>query len=431
MMAKISEWLNKLSNNLKLKKTLFYLICGATFLYIFSIPSFSSRERIYVLAYIFMAILLGLSIVYIVIYRDFSFDRRTLIIPGFVLFCFVGTLLFSHEFRDYLTLVLMTITFYTLLVAFSAIKKSEIIFEIITFAFVAFAIYYVIIYRNEILNVSKYTGDSFRLGWYFDNPNTIGIFMNVGISISMYLALFTTRKINLLFLLSTLLFFVIGFTTGSRTFIILSLVSVVVMLFFRLKKHWIIFIIVLASLITLFIILLNTPLLATMRYRLLDTLAILTGTGNAGGTAGSTTERILWLQYGTYFGSRHAFFGLGMDGFAVFSGTRTYTHANFSEVLCDFGLPGFILFYSALLIPAVMSILSKKKEKYFVVTAIVAFFLEGFFSVYFYSKVTFVLLAICYYVINDVSFTQCIKERKTEYFKKNKLVYYDYCEIDI
>ncbi len=431
MMNKIGAWLNKISINLKLKKTLLYFICGITFLYIFSIPSFSSRERIYILAYVFMALLLGLSIVYIVIYRDISFDKKTLIIPSFVLFCSIGTILFSHEFRDYLTLVLMTITFYTLLVAFSAIKNLEWIFSIITFAFIAFAIYYVIVYRNEILNVSKYTGDSFRLGWYFDNPNTIGIFMNVGISISMYLSLFSKKKINLLFLISTLLFFVVGFTTGSRTFIILSLVSVILILFFRLKKHWIIFIIVFASLVTLFIILLNTPLLATMRYRLLDTFAILTGTGNAGGTAGSTTERILWLQYGMYFGSRHALFGLGMDGFAVFSGTKTYTHANFSEVLCDFGLPGFILFYSALLIPAVMSILSKKKEKYFVITAIVAFFLEGFFSVHYYSKVTFVLLAICYYVINDVSFTKCMKERKTEYFKKNKLIYYDYCEIDI
>ena len=120
-----------------------------------------------------------------------------------------------------------------------------------------------------------------------------------------------------------------------------------------------------------------------------------------------------------------------MDGFAVFSGTNTYSHANFSEMLCDFGLIGFILFYATLLVPAVLAIMSKKKEKYFIVSALVAFLLEGFFSVYFYSKVAYVLFAICYFLISDISFNECIRTKKLDYYQKNKLVYYDYCEIDI
>lgn len=430
-MERIKSFFAKLAFNSKLKKTLVISVCVLTAFYVFSIPTFSARVVYNVISYIAMALLMGVSFVYIVIFRDIKFDKKTLFLPGFVLFASLGTLFFSHAFRDYLTLILLTITFYTLLVAFSIIKDFELILKLFIFAFLAFALYYIFHYRNDILNVSKFTGESFRLGWDFDNPNTIGTFMNVSITVSLYLALFGKKKINYLFLLATVIYFLVGFTTGSRTFIVLSALSVIILLIYKFRKHWWILIIIFAALITLFIILLNTPFMATIRYRIIDTFAILAGTSNNGGGFGSTAERMLWQQYGNYFGSYHMFFGLGTNGFSVFSGTHTYTHGNFSEVLCDFGLSGFVLFYLVLLIPAVLSVLSRKKERYFVVTAIAVFLIEGFLSVYYYSKVTFVLLAICYFVVNKDSFSEYIQKHKKNYYAKHKLIYSDVYELEI
>lgn len=429
-MEKFKQFLNTMVLNVKLKKILKIAICFLTAFYIFSIPTFSGRETYNIISYVAMALLMGTSIIYIIFFKDVRFSKKTLFLPGFVLFAFFGTLFFSHAFRDYLTLILLTFTFYALLVAFSIINDLELILKLFTFAFLAFALYFVFHYRSDILNVSKFTGESFRLGWDFDNPNTIGTFMTISVTTSLYLALFGKRKLNYLFLLTTLLFFLVGFTTGSRTFIVLSALSLLLLLIFKFKKHWLILLIILAGLLAVFIILLNTPLLATVKYRILDTIAVFNGINN-GGTFGSTGERLLWQRYGNYFGSYHMLFGLGTNGFSVFSGTHTYTHGNFSEVLCDFGLSGFILFYLSLLIPAVLSILSKKKERFFVVTAVSVFLIEGFLTVYYYSKVTFVLLAICYFVINNDTFSECIRKHKKKHYEKHKLIYSGIYELEI
>ena len=140
---------------------------------------------------------------------------------------------------------------------------------------------------------------------------------------------------------------------------------------------------------------------------------------------------MLWQQYGLYFGSRHLIFGLGTNGFNAFSGTHTYTHGNFSEVLCDFGLIGFLLYYSAFIVPLVLSFLSNKKERFFVITVIFVLLIDGFLSVYYYDKTTFVLLAVCYYSIKDLSLDDCLLSKKRQYFNKNNYVYCDYCQIDI
>ena len=433
MPARIRTFLDKMANNKILQKVFFYLICALTLLYVFTIPSFSARERVYIIAYFAMALLLGASILYIIIFRNYKFDKRTLMLPLFVIFAFFGTLFFSHAFRDYLTLILLAVTFYTLLVAFSIINDSRLALQIVTFALLAFSIYYIVVYRHDILNASKFTGESFRLGWYFDNPNAIGTFMNIGISISLYLALFGKNKWYYLFLLATFVFFLVGFTTGSRTFILSSILSVVLLLFFRFKQHWLVFLLILVALIVVFIALLNTPLMVTVKYRIQDTLDIFTGGGSGGGTAGSTTERLLWQQYGLYFGSRHLIFGYGTNGFAVFSGTHTYTHGNFSEVLCDFGLPGFILFYSVFLIPAIILTLSHKKEKFFVLTTTAVFLLEGFLSVYYYSKVTYVLLAINFFAIKDLTFKDVLALHNFTWtwVRKKKVIDYDFYQVNI
>lgn len=278
------------------------------------------------------------------------------------------------------------------------INNDKLICWCITLAFFIFAIYYLIHYRESILNYKSYQYDEFRLGWDFENPNTVGSFMTLGLSLAAYIVVFDKSKIRFLFIIPILAFLLIGLTTGSRTFLISIFVITICFILYKLKKHIVFALIGIIVLLVISIVLVNTvPFLATIKYRLDDTFKIFTD----GVASGSTLERIVWQRYGFYLASRRILFGFGESGFAYASGVMTYTHGNFTEMLCDFGLIGFTIFYCFNLGPGFVSLFSKKPNKEYIVTICVVMFLNGLLSVYYYDKCTYVVMALCYYLLDN------------------------------
>ena len=278
------------------------------------------------------------------------------------------------------------------------VDNDRLICWCITLAFFAFGIYYLIHYRNDILNYNTYQYDEFRLGWDFENPNAIGSFMTLSLSLTVYILLFEKEKIKFLMIIPLFAFLVIGLTTGSRTFLISIFIIMICFILFKFKKHIFLALLGVILLVLVSVILINTvPFLATIKYRLDDTSKIFT----EGVAAGSTLERILWQRYGFYLASRRILFGFGESGFAYASGVMTYTHGNFTEMLCDFGLVGFTIFYCFNLCPAVCSLFTKKANKEYIVTIILVMFVNGFLSVYYYDKCTYIIMALCYYFLDN------------------------------
>lgn len=300
------------------------------------------------------------------------------------------------------------------------INDNKVLSVCITMSFFAFAIYYLIHYRESILNYASYQYDEFRLGWDFENPNTVGSFMTLGLSLSLYLLFFEKDKYRYLFLIPAASFLLIGLTTGSRTFLISIFVIVICFTLFKLKKHFVIALIGIIGLVVLSVVLINhVPFLSTIKYRLDDTLKIF----NDGVAAGSTLERFLWQQYGFYLASRRILFGFGESGFAYASGVMTYTHGNFTEMLCDFGLIGFILFYCFNLCPGFVTLFSKKPNKEYVVTIVIVMLVNGLLSVYYYDKFTYLIMAFCYYLTDNAV--------PSVSFIKKDVSSYEYCEVNI
>ncbi len=425
---KKGDWMLRLFQSIKtkfgpnktLKRVSYYSILATLFLYVFSIPSFANRVGLNIVCYALVAVLIALIIFHALIYGlARKFDKRSLLILMFVLSSVVGTIGFSHEYRGLLTLVLLTMSMFAIYFAMMIIDNNTLLFELFALAFFVFALYFLFFYREQIINYASYSYDEFRIGWDFENPNTVGSFMTLALSLSLFIVLFKKGKLRFLFLLPAASFLLVGLTTGSRTFIISIFVIFICFILLRFKKNILISSIVVVGLLVISIILINTlPFLATIKYRLDDTLSIF----SVGVASGSTLERILWQKYGFYLASRRIFFGFGESGFALASGVRTYTHGNFTEMLCDFGIIGFLLFYCFNIGPAFISIFSKKKDREYVITILIVMLINGFLSVYYYDKCTYVIMAFCYYLLDN---------EKPQILSKRKVVIKNYYEVTV
>ena len=344
-----------------------------------------------------MAILGGAAILYCYLYDDFRVNKSILFVPLFCVFSLIGTLLYSHQYRTWFSLVLLSISFFVFVYSFKVIKNKYLIICVISLALFFFSIYFIAYYRKEIMDFRSYTSDLFRLGWYFDNPNGVSAFAVIGFASPLYLILFWKNKYRLLFVFPVITSLLVGITTGSRTFLVIVVIVVIIFLYFKFSKHKIAYLVTLAGLIVLGAILINLPFLSTMRDRLIRAIETLFGTASKVDT--STLERAVMIDYGFSLGSKRLFFGYGVDGFSLISGMGTYAHSNFAEMVCDFGLFGLVLFYLPLILFFFKTIGSKKVDKCFVLTLLIYYFIVSFSNVIYYKKIYYLMLAFLFYLV--------------------------------
>ena len=385
----------------KIKIFLRCLIITLVFLYSFLIPSFGNRHLYNYSIYLCAAALAVATFLYTFLYSNFKFNKITLFVPAFAIFSLLGTSIYSHNFRGVLTLVILAMSFYVLLFSFIAIGNRNIIFNALLCGLFLFSAYYIFHYRNEILHFSSYSSDEFRLGTFFDNQNDVASYATIGFFLSFYQLIFTKRWIKFLYIIPAFTLFIVGITTGSRTFILLVVFLIFILLFFKLIKHKIIYLAVLASLIVVFVVLINMPFLATIKLRLdkmLETLFLTPTSNSAGMYDTSTIQRVVLIDYGTYLGGRNAFIGYGYGGFNYVTEIGTFAHSNFAEVLCDFGIIGIILFYSPLLLLSFGVICKRNINIRFVLPIFIYYLLASTSTVFFYNKMYYLVLSLCFYL---------------------------------
>lgn len=411
--------ISNLKQSVKLKRILYYAILLFLFAYVFSVPSFgeSSSFTRYII-FVSMFFLGASAFAYCFLYEDFHINKSSLLVPAFCIFALIGTIAYSHEYRSWFSLVLLSLSFFIFVYAFKAIKNKYTIIIVVAVAFFLFSLYFIVHYRKQILDFRSYTNSSFRLGDFFDNPNGVSAYAVVGVSTPLYLVLFWDKKIKYVFIIPMLTMLLVGLTTGSRTFLLIVFLMVVVFLFFKFKKHKFIYLGVIAGIVIIGIILLNLPFLSTLKDRLIQAIQSIFGTASKVDT--STLERTVMIDYGFYLGSKRLFFGYGVDGFSLISGIGTYAHSNFAEVLCDFGLIGFLIFYSPLVILLTKSLMTKKIDKSFVITFVIYYLIVSFFNVIYYKKIYYLILAFMFYLV----FVEPVKKTSKSLVPKlNRLVF--------
>ena len=379
-----------------LKKFLFFTTAILFTLYVFFVPSFgeSKNKLLHYSIYGILILLFIVSTIYCHLFIDLKINKICVLICSFVFYAFIGTAIYSHEFRSWLTLVLLFVSFIAFIYTFKTLKNKYLLISLISIGIFLFSLYFIYHYRKDIINFKNF--ESFRLGDYFDNQNGVAAYAIIGVGVSLYMICFWKNKFRYLFIIPLLTITLMGLTTGSKTFVLLFAIFVLIDLFFVFRKHKIIYFAVVAGLIVISIILLNLPFLSTIKDRLILSVGTIFGFGSKTDT--STLERAVWFDYGFYLGFKRLMFGYGVKGFAIASGVGTYAHSNFAEVFCDFGIIGFVLFYSPIILILFKSFKDKRIDKEFVITFVFYYIFASISNVIYYKKFYYLILALLVYL---------------------------------
>lgn len=407
----------RLKSSQKVKKTNYLLIIFFLFLYCFSIPSFGSRGTWNYLVYILMFLLGLLVVIYVFLFKKISLNKWFIPIPFFALFSLVGTILYSHEYRSFLTLVLLAGSFFVIYFALSIVNNKQIVLGCLTIGLFVFNCYYIYVYRDAFIHIKDTIANDVRLGFYFDNPNGVAAFAIIGYIMSLYGLLFTRRTYKWLYLIPLLTSLLVGVSTGSRTFIVAFFIITIVITLFRFRKHIITYFLVISLFVSVVVIMFSLPIMSSLRDRFIS--AFTTFFTDSAKTDISAVSRVVWLDYGFYLGNKYLLTGTGPYGFGIMSGVGTYTHSNFSEVWCDFGLFGFILFYLPMLICVILSIKNNNQNKSFIISVFFYYILISFSNVFYYTKFYYFNIAFMYYLtFNDSQEFTALSKHKTPSLKK-------------
>lgn len=404
------KYIDKLRNSEKFKKITSVSILVLLIAYIFTIPSFSNRSTYNLITYGVMILFAFATIVFCFLYRGFKLHPAVFLLPCFAIFAFIGTARYSQNYRGWFSLILLSISLILFIYSFSALKSRISVLKAISIGLFLFTIYFGVIYRRELIDFRNFGKENFRLGEIFDNPNGIASYMVILFGASFSVVLFSTKKIDWLFLAATLSSCVVGVSTGSKTFILAVFIFTVVLLYFKFIKHKLIYVLILVGVLVLFGILISLPFMQTIRDRFVQFFETLLGTAEKADT--STLSRFMWMKYGFYLGGKNIITGYGYGGFGIYSGVAAYTHSNISEVYCNFGIIGTLLFYSPLIVCLVKSIIEKRINLSLVIPFFIYYVLVSFSNVFYYNKTYYIMIALITYC--------CFEEEKVRSVYKTK-----------
>lgn len=261
---------------------------------------------------------------------------------------------------------------------------------------ILFSFLYCFKYKSELMSLNFD-----RLGRLFGDENDIAIFMSFGLVMSFYAFLESKSFYGKCFsLILFLIFGLCGISSGSKIFILIVLVCccLIIFLHFGLKKWWA-SVLVFCIFIGMFVFLIRMPFFETLRARLDSFISSLFKIGNNNGTSNnaSTIDRLNMFFCGMQMFLRKPLFGYGILGFSNFGNINNgWSHNNFSETLCNFGLVGTFFFHFGYITSLVCYFKTHQKKSKQLSIILMALFLCMMFSVALNSqKIYAYLVPIC------------------------------------
>ena len=352
-------------------------------------PLFTYRSGFNLITICFSALFAFFCFIYILFWGFFRFDF--LIIPYllFAIFCLISYLVTRYSFENIKTIILVYGIAFFIYESILNFKCFRIyVYSLFASTFLlGIAIF--ILNFNEIISLSPD-----RIGSAFGNLNSIGFIFAIAAFLSLFLLV--TYKQHILILLLCFIFeCIFAFLSGSRGAILICCVSMVCCLFvlFRGKaKKW--FALSFIVLIACVLAVLQLPAFSDLKSRIMGAIISLMSGGVSGD--GSSNARIAMMLEGFSLFLQSPIFGNGLGSFAKISNQLVYSHANISEMLCNFGLVGSFLWISPFFL-GVKTEFVKRDGCYLVTLFSATVLLVGSFAFILYLDKFFVIYSTVYF----------------------------------
>ena len=372
-------------NENKLKYFMSRIILVLLCLISFTLPVLSSSA----LHNIPLFLTAGLSVLiltFLFMYQSIFVDRKILAIVAFLFIVLLSSILngtIKQITRTEFLLSIMFITFYE----FISIDefKNKSIFAVYIGLFL-FLIIFLAVYFKEIISL-----DVERLGGIFGNQNGIAQYLCFGYILNLH---FAFNKKYYLLLLPLPLFAILSALTGSKQvilIILLSTIAFIIMFFGKKRWYWSLILIIVGVLFVFGT--LQLKIFSTLRHRIIAMCQQLFNKGSNNSLDMSTIERYNMFFEGLYLFQFKPLFGWGANAFRYIGAYGVYSHSTISELLCNYGLFGFICF----ILPVLFSAFStdSKNNDYKLKTMLIIYVIVLYFiSVAINSKVYYLMLAI-------------------------------------
>ncbi len=224
-----------------------------------------------------------------------------------------------------------------------------------------------ITYGEEIFTLAQKAQVAERLGWEYGNLNTIAQRCVFSFIICSYYLFFDKEigKWRIPAILDVVICFFVILFTGSRKALIVVIVAVSIM-FWQYSKTKspitrIKYILIGAILIFLMIIIIiNVPIFAGYKERFIVLFETIIGSSSEDSV--SDLKRIRYITEGFKFFSDNIIFGGGgiCYSYQLFG---TYAHNNYIEMLVNFGITGFLVYYWGYIVIFINIIKSKSEDE--------------------------------------------------------------------
>lgn len=353
---------------LKSEKFSYYLDLFFVSLVAFVYPAFSFRSGF---PHIISIAAYGVFILYLII-RVVAHRKIIITAPSILLIFFILSSIISTAINknSYLSSSLMLCTILTIVSSLFFCKNKKWL-ECFSLGY-AFGTLFFIVF---LLFVSRFHISNLNTN-YFVNVNRIC--NSVSISLIFLVVYIFNSKINILKLITSIAFIALfGFflvILGSRSafisFIVVSLINFFCKFWAKHKKLIIVTTIVL--IVSIVIIILVVPSIRNTFSRYIDFVSFLTGDSKADSSA---RERFNMQITALYHFLESPLFGHGIDGYMNDGPFGVYSHNTFTDVLCNFGFIGFILYEVPLLYCFYSFVKSPNKKNKAILISIICYFL--------------------------------------------------------
>lgn len=403
--------------NLKKKRPLFVRLARWLFaLYMITLYIFVDRAETLIISKLAFLLYAGFCVLVILQRKRLHIGKNMLVVYMTLTWMYTTSFWAKHEYLASEKMNTMWQVFILFFLTYNIFCEEEDAHEYLMKSLyisgIVLVVYSIYTYGfSQVISMMSQQG-GIRIGREINQENTFGMYNATTVIVAFYY-LFYRKRYKLFHIPMIAISFLFAMSSGSRKALLMICFGVLFLIYKRygIKKLYKV-VIITAILIFVFMMVIKLPIFNLINRRLELAVEMLQGESIGDGSA---RTRFKMISDGWEIFKERLLIGYGANNYAYVSGYWTYAHNNFIEILVDFGLIGFILYYLAYAF-AMNNLLKSKKDAG---KALLAIFLVRFFMeialVTYYSKQHWILLA--FFLISDrkVHSSEKVKEEEFDY----------------